>query len=581
MGKPKKPRTPLDQLPIEARLKIKKYSSDACNAAIHGQHIPVALGYELTRLSVIRGIRHHHGFAQELRGVTPEFTRALNARDIMSGIIPTISKPDETPYCIWHPDVPDEGALRALVQRYPQMLYHAARACAVAGYIDLYKELDPLPEVHVAEEASYASVERSNKGSQEIYQRTTSQQVKFAIMNDYTRTVDINDPRVAFLNGDTAVFSSLGGGREHVDPKEISYFYREPGDRHYTSNYFNITEDWGIDDHNHEAPDAPESYFPLLYGPLPIDLPPVNKDKLIVMAAYLGDIDRYARLHRPQMVRGEFFCIIRGIYHNSFWAKWWSTQITQDATTRFSEFETKQIQRAINARRIMSDDITWVTAGTPKDLLPMNIWFPGRACAETYERLARIRPGMLRQCLHACIVADYPEMWDKVLLLSSARPANSQTAPAESETQELKLQQLSRVVGPAMWMEAKASHNDHYRRDIAAAVPDKLESVEREFSYVSRSLFLMTSKEWYFPRSDRTHRWVDRNDPVHVALRDQGEHDGVSVRIPSLDFAIFARDAVGVDHDIWRNEKDGRLELDEVYDLLEEAEASHRSVAQS
>lgn len=68
---------------------------------------------------------------------------------------------------------------------------------------------------------------------------------------------------------------------------------------------------------------------------------------------------------------------------------------------------------------------------------------------------------------------------------------------------------------------------------------------------------------------------------MHVALRDYGEHDGVSVRIPSIDFAVFARDAVGVDHDIWRNEKDGRLELDEVYELLEAAEASHRSVAQS
>lgn len=188
---------------------------------------------------------------------------------------------------------------------------------------------------------------------------------------------------------------------------------------------------------------------------------------------------------------------------------------------------------------------------------------------------------MLPLCLQACIVADYPEMWDKLLLISSTKPADSQTAPVEGETQELKLQKLSRVVGPEMWKEAKASHNHHYRRDIAAAVWDQLESLEREFSYVSRTLFLMNSKEWYFPRSDRTYRWVDRNDPVHVALRDYGEHDGVSVRIPSIDFAVFARDAVGVDHDIWRNEKDGRLELDEVYELLEAAEASHRSVAQS
>ncbi|KAJ5511044.1 hypothetical protein N7453_003147 [Penicillium expansum] len=83
----------------------------------------------------------------------------------MGGITPTISEPDEATYCIWHPDVPSENALRALVQRYPNMIYHAARTCVVAGYIDLYKELDPLPEPHVAEEAGYASIQKSSKGS--------------------------------------------------------------------------------------------------------------------------------------------------------------------------------------------------------------------------------------------------------------------------------------------------------------------------------------------------------------------------------------------------------------------------------
>jgi hypothetical protein len=86
------------------------------------------LGEQIHRLCIIRGIRHHYGFAQELRGVTPEFTRALNARDIMSGVIPTISQPEEIPYCTWYPEVPKEDTLRALVQRYPDMLYHATRA---------------------------------------------------------------------------------------------------------------------------------------------------------------------------------------------------------------------------------------------------------------------------------------------------------------------------------------------------------------------------------------------------------------------------------------------------------------------
>lgn len=119
------------------------------------------------------------------------------------------------------------GSLRALVQCYPQMLYHAALACAVAGYIDLYEELDPIPEVHVAEEAFHANTERDNKGSQEIFKRIRSQQVKSAIMDDYTRTMENSNPRVAFLNGDTAVYSSFGRGRKHVDPKGILFFYRK------------------------------------------------------------------------------------------------------------------------------------------------------------------------------------------------------------------------------------------------------------------------------------------------------------------------------------------------------------------
>lgn len=49
------------------------------------------------------------------------------------------------------------------------MVYYAACACAAASYINLYKEFDILPEVHVVEEASYASVERNNEGNKAIY----------------------------------------------------------------------------------------------------------------------------------------------------------------------------------------------------------------------------------------------------------------------------------------------------------------------------------------------------------------------------------------------------------------------------
>jgi hypothetical protein len=320
--KPKKPQFPLNQLPIERRLAIVKFDAEDCKDAIHDQRIPKTFGDQVHQLCIIRGIRYHYGFAQELRGVTPEFTRALNARDIMSGIIPTIAALDEAPYCIWHPDVPSEDALRALVQRYPDMLYHAARACAVAGYIDLYKQLHPLPEVHVAEEAGYASFQKKNKGSQEIYQHILSQPVKFAIMNDYKRTVDIAGRRIAPLNGDTAVCSSLEARSKYSTSGDICLDERPWVSN---SNYFNITEDFGIDDHDCEAPKTPDNDLALLYNPLPADLPLINKDSLIYVAAYTGNIDRYARLRRPKGLEHEFGIVIRGIYHNAFFAKWWGT----------------------------------------------------------------------------------------------------------------------------------------------------------------------------------------------------------------------------------------------------------------
>ena len=154
---------------MEKRLTIAKYDAESYKDAIHGSRIPETLGEQVHRPCTIRGIRHHYGFAQKLHRVTPEFTRALNAWDIMSGIIATISQPEETPYCIWYPEVPKEDTLRALVQRYPDMLNHATRACAATGYIDLYEELGPLQEVHVAEEAGYARMQKSSNGSQQIY----------------------------------------------------------------------------------------------------------------------------------------------------------------------------------------------------------------------------------------------------------------------------------------------------------------------------------------------------------------------------------------------------------------------------
>lgn len=57
------------------------------------------------------------------------------------------------PYCIRYPEIATEDTYRRLARRYPSMAYHVGRACAVAGYLGLYKELNILPDTHIAEEA--------------------------------------------------------------------------------------------------------------------------------------------------------------------------------------------------------------------------------------------------------------------------------------------------------------------------------------------------------------------------------------------------------------------------------------------
>ncbi|KAL4811086.1 hypothetical protein BDV18DRAFT_5120 [Aspergillus unguis] len=537
MGKKqRKPQPSLYDIPFERRLAISKFDPEDCENAIHGRRVPATLGDPVHRYCAIRGIRYHHGFAQELRGVLPEFTRALNARDIMSGIIPTISDPEEMPYCIWHPDVPSEDTLQALVQRYPEMLYHAARACAVAGYIDLYKELDPLPEVHVAEEAGYASAHKNNQGSREIYQLILSQPIKYSIMNDYERTFDISSRRVSPLNGDTAVCSSLEARTKYTYPEwDGNVPKKRPWE---VLHYFNITEDWGVDDHDCNAPKTPDDDFLLLYSPLPTDLPLVNKDSLIAIAAYTGDIDRYARLRRPRRINAELGLVIRGIYHNPFFAKWWSSQIPESEDTL--------IRRAINARRIMSNDISWVTPDT--EALPRMIYHPDFAKATIYETLARIEPRMYRSCLQACIAAGYDEAWDRLILDPPEEIEYLKPPRQPHEPEDLKLLRISRIVGSdgvEFWNEAEESPSPHFSREIKAAFPEK--PIPNNYG-----------RYWYHEYTASSMRGrtrsglLDIDQPVRPSS-DHGPYDGMDGSIGEADYAVFTLDAVG--KDVWEEEK--------------------------
>ncbi|KAL2286449.1 hypothetical protein FJTKL_06820 [Diaporthe vaccinii] len=119
----------------------KIYSDDICKAALRGEKLPATEPSRMahvTGLCVLRGIRHHDGFAAELLPGSaehdPVFARTLHARAIMSNNIPDIPAAEEFPHCIWYPDVASEDSYRQLARRYPQMRYQVGRACAVAGY---------------------------------------------------------------------------------------------------------------------------------------------------------------------------------------------------------------------------------------------------------------------------------------------------------------------------------------------------------------------------------------------------------------------------------------------------------------
>src|SRR5699024_3179200 len=233
------------------------------------------------------------------------------------------------------------------------------------------------------------------------------------------------------------------------------------------------------------------------------------------------------------------------------------------------DYKAKKIRRAINARRIMSDDITWISPTTPDYLLPINIWWPGYACPEIYEKLAHIRPDMLNSCLRACIVADYQESWDRMLLSLPDEATRDYTDSPHSVNRDMKLWRLSEVVTPVLWMEANASRNDHYLRDISAAVPDKLEMLKQASLDYYTWMDYFPTKDLYFPPSTK-YKSVCKDDPIPM-LVDKGAYDGIGAKLVDVEFAVFARDAIGLSNKIWEEqEKVGSscIFIEEMYEAL-------------
>ncbi|CAK7205468.1 hypothetical protein SEUCBS139899_008243 [Sporothrix eucalyptigena] len=437
-------------------------NDDACTAALRGEPLPTgdlgAVSYTL-QLCILRGIRYHDVYAADLHGDPDHdcvpiaaIRRTHNARDIMSNTVPEMNTVvgSDIPYCIWYPDVAAEETYRAVALRYPAMRYQVGRACAVAGYIDLYMELDLLPDISIAEEAR-DSVVRShgtNSGSQTIFNLIVSQPLRYQVMDDYTRRVNMDSPPVARygLNGDTAVVSTLAIRRDFAVIREQAYRVDAIKNTLQPSlsvrdepapTYFNITEDWSVDEHTiHQPVHHKHDMLALLSSPLPHDLPWGNKDLLILMAAYYGDVDRYARLRRPTYVSpAESHCINRGIYHSTAFAAWWSRQT--NGMIRFS--------RSINARFIMVNDLSRISEKTPLEDLPRQIWYPLLAQPATYLELARRQPSMRYVVAMALIVADYADAWDTLIAAGHIEPNSELFKNARASRNPRYLETLQRI----------------------------------------------------------------------------------------------------------------------------------------
>lgn len=291
------------------------------------------------------------------------------------------------------------------------MRYQVGRACAVGGYVDLYRELDLLPDISIAEEA-WDNLDVV--GSKEIFDLIICQPTYYAVMDVYTRSVNSKAPRTATgLNGDTAVLSSLNVTIDVWEKWSKARWH-----------YFNITEDYSVGETSspqmHNPPLAP-MHVPLLYNPLPIHLPTTKKDPLILHAAYEANIDRYARLRRPFMISYEEEAVTRGCYHNTSFARW----CHNTSFARFYNAETKSfwgksldIPKAALARFIMVNDLSRIVSTTNStddwDFMPFMIWWPLIPQEATLRELARRRPDMRLQVAMACIFADYKGLWNQL-----------------------------------------------------------------------------------------------------------------------------------------------------------------------
>ncbi|KAM0233762.1 hypothetical protein ACHAP5_010317 [Fusarium lateritium] len=418
---------------------------------LNDDHIfPDDLENPLIRACVIRAIRCDIDFAKSANVAQactqwPEFARSRNARLIMSNELPEPEQMPESdplthPYCIWYPDFATEQTYRQLAQAFPWVRYQVGRACAAAGFA-LYSELNLLPDVCIAEEAR----ESRTDGGRAIYDAIMAAPMRYAVMNDLKLSIELDNPRSpAFLNGDTDVrwkldnrvdvkaMVRLGSPVSQLPEKWLPNPCIEEDIRvSKVYTLYNPEKEWQRRLTREETR--------LFYQPLPQDLPTVKKQSLTEMAAYEGNVDRYSRLAWPEPLgRTHLICVIRGIYHHTSFARWWSEEINTNSPRArvLNQLTLGMIRSAISARRIMINDVQEFSNGWSAGPKPFLIWWPLKPDRTTIDELAEMVPEMREQAAIACIKCGYDEK------LSGIKPKPT----------------------PALWLAATQSPNPSYRK---------------------------------------------------------------------------------------------------------------------
>jgi hypothetical protein len=219
----------------------------------------------------------------------------------------------------------------------------------------------------------------------------------------------------------------------------------------------------------------------MMYMPSLSHLPALTKDPLILMAAYEGNLDRYIRLRRPVLLRQEENAIIRGIYHNTTFAKYFSLQ------------DLSRYQRGGEMKRATIARIcTHITPTTPAVReMPGMIWWPLLPDQVTLRELARRRPDMKLQVAMACIAANYERLWQELKpeltpeLWKLARDQFMSAHPVRSyftdDIESRAAKDGERTVDDEGWEHISAKAPSHYRyRDNTIALCDNAAVLDKE-----------------------------------------------------------------------------------------------------